>query len=204
MSNLEYSHAYLTERHFFPSSPVSLPATVAGVMRMLKRFVLVLVFMGAGNCSVHAQDRPLPAPSAELKALEWMLGSWTHEAEGVVLKIDCTKSDGGYFLERTFQLKLGREANLTRKQFIGWDPVAKKIRSWGFGSDGTVETGVWSKEGNTFEVERTITYADGKQGTAINLITRIGEDAFLFKSVERHYGKQLLPDIIGLEVERSK
>ena len=170
----------------------------------LNRLVAVVVCLLAGYSSLRAQARPLPAPAAELKALEWMLGSWTHEAEGVVLKISCTKPVGGYFFERIFQLKLGSEATLTLKQFIGWDPVAKEIRSWGFGSDGSVETGVWSKEGNTWEVERKITYADGEQGTALNLITRIGEDGFLFKSVERHYGNRLLPDIVGLEVERDK
>ena len=71
---------------FFPSSPGLPPATVAGVMGTLNQFVAVLVCLWAGISSVCGQDRPLPPPSAELKGLEWMLGSWTHEAEGVVLE----------------------------------------------------------------------------------------------------------------------
>jgi hypothetical protein len=173
-------------------------------MGIALRCTLLSVVLFACAPVLRAQDRVLPPPATALKALEWMVGSWTHEAEGVVLKIECKRAEGGYFLERTFQIKLGRDGKLTLKQFIGWDPEAKRIQSWGFGSDGSVETATWTKNGSIWEARRSITYADGKKGTALNLTNVLDQDNFIFKSVDRHYGGQLLPDIMDVEVERNK
>ncbi len=123
---------------------------------------------------------------------------------GGVLKIDGRKTGGDYFIERTFQLKLGQSGNLTLRQFIGWNPSTKQIQSWAFGSDGSFETGIWSKEGSAWQSERSITFADGAKGSALNFVTVIDKNTLVFKSVQRRHGKRVLPDIMDLEVERGK
>ena len=171
---------------------------------MSRLTIVTMLALLTGGTSLPAQDRPLPPPPAALKDFEWMVGSWKHDAEGVRLEIDCAKATGGYFLTRTFRLKLGSEDELILQQVIGWDPARQQVRSWAFGSDGSFEEAVWTKEGETWEAERVITYADGTKGSAVNYTAPMDKDSFHFKSLERRYGDRILPDIIGIEVDRVK
>ena len=175
-----------------------------GMMKFPRCCVLLAAVVLSGASMLHAQDRPLADPSPELKALDWMIGSWKHEAEGVVLLMECTKGEGGYFLERKFELALGGQPKLVWRQAIGWNPATKQIESWGFGSDGSIETAVWDREGKIWEVERSIIFSDGSKGGALNIVTFLDKDSYIFKSVKRTHGDRILPEIMDIEVDRQK
>jgi len=83
---------------------------------------------------VTEEEPPAPPPSNydHLKELEWMVGSWVDrdEDEGVVIQTDCEWTKNKNFMTRSFAVAVGDEVNLAGMQIVGWDPVAKQIRSW--------------------------------------------------------------------------
>ena len=56
-------------------------------------------------------------------------------------------------------------------QRIGWDPSAKRLRSWVFDSEGGFGEGVWSKSGNQWIAKMTGVTSDGKTASSTNVIT---------------------------------
>ena len=48
-------------------------------------------------------------------------------------------------------------------QWIGWDAVAKQVRSWSFYSGGGIGEAVWTKDGGKWVSKVTARTADGKK-----------------------------------------
>ena len=57
------------------------------------------------------------------------------------------------FINGTFRVTVGDRVDLEGTQVIGWDPVAKKIRSWIFDTKAGFGEGEWSRAGNTVDGE---------------------------------------------------
>ena len=90
------------------------------------------------------QQKPAPSHYEQLKALDWMVGTWIDKEGGNVVKTDCKWSRNKNFLVRTFTASIEGNINLTGMQFVGWDASRKQIRSWVFDSDGGFAQGVWT------------------------------------------------------------
>src|SRR5436190_1675651 len=83
-----------------------------------------------------ARDAEGEAPSSHerLMPLAWLVGEWVDDGGSVVVTSKCHWAEGGNFLVHDFTMKVqGREA-MTVHQRIGWDPLAKRLRSWVFDS----------------------------------------------------------------------
>ena len=132
-----------------------------------------------------------------------MVGSWTHDSEGAVVKMSAEWSENRRFLQREFEIKLGGTAAVRVRQTLYWDPVAKELRSWGFSSDGSFETGVWQLDGKRVHNKRKITYADGKLGSAVNTWEFIDAKQCVLTSTERRIDGKSLSDIAPTELGRD-
>jgi hypothetical protein len=166
------------------------------------RVILLLSVMAFVVPAVAGKKDPVPPPEP-LKALEWMVGNWVHLSEGALIKMNARWSDQGRFLERTFSIRLGSEVEATIRQTVYWDPVSEEVRSWGFSSDGSFESGRWSEDGTRILVARRITYPDGSQGTAVNSWERAGEGRVFFSSASRFINGEPIPDIAPTELEKQ-
>lgn len=134
------------------------------------------------------------SPDHQLQDLEWLVGSWIAEENGAKMEVACRWIAGNNFLERSYSVKRSDQVITSGLQVIGWNPQTQRIQSWIFTSDGGHAIGLWSprKDGWAIETEGMLT--DGTPTRAINLLTRLDDNAFSWKSVERSAGGIPLPE----------
>jgi hypothetical protein len=87
-------------------------------------------------------------------------------------------------------------------QIIGWDPAAKQIRSWTFDSDGGFAAATWTHKGNRWFVHKTGTLADGRKGSAVNIINYVDDETFTLQSVSRSIDGEILPNVDEVRIVR--
>jgi hypothetical protein len=75
-------------------------------------------------------------------------------------------------------------------QRIGWDPIARRIKSWTFDSNGGYGDGQWSKQGDTWVVQASGVLPDGRTTTSTNFYHRDSADGCTWKSVDLRAGEK--------------
>ncbi|WP_425619213.1 SgcJ/EcaC family oxidoreductase [Anatilimnocola sp. NA78] len=139
-----------------------------------------------------------------LKQLEWMVGTWLDQDEQATIETNCHWAKNQNFLVRSFTISARDRINLSGMQIIGWDPAAKKIRSWVFDSNGGFGEGSWNKRGNAWHVQTSGVSADGRKVSSVNVITQVNNDQFTWQIVNGQIGDELLPNIDEVLVVRQK
>jgi uncharacterized protein (TIGR02246 family) len=150
-----------------------------------------------------APDEPPPSNYEHLKELEWMIGSWIDQDENATVQTDCEWTKNQNFMNRSFAVVVGDQVDLAGMQIIGWDPVAKQIRSWIFDSDGGFAEGQWTRKGDRWMIQQNGTLPDGSKTSAVNIITRIDDSSFTWQSVQRELNGDLLPNVAEVLVVRK-
>ncbi len=143
--------------------------------------------------SVREESDPLTRPHDRLKDLEWMIGEWVEERSDSVVRLICRWSDDKNFLLRSVTVKHEGKAVLTISQRIGWDPLARQIRSWEFDSEGGFGEGRWSRDGERWVVKHSDVQPGGTTSSATNVMTREGADMIKWTSTDRVVGDQSDP-----------
>ncbi len=144
-----------------------------------------------------------------LKPLDWLVGTWVDEDETGRIETVCHWTKNQNFLHRAFTVADQQGVHLSGMQIIGWDAVEKRIRSWTFDSDGGFATGIWSSEETdgqdpaSWHVRKKGHTATGHTTSAVNVLTRLGDRGFAFKSVSRTFDGQMLPNIAEVIVTRK-
>lgn len=131
-----------------------------------------------------------------LAPLEWMVGEWVDESEGIKLTTTVKWMDEGRnFLVRTFEAEVGGEKGSTGTQYIGYDPRAQQIRSWVFDSEGGFGEGYWSESDGTWFIHATGVTRDGQVTSAMQSIAPVNKDSVRLSAVDRIVGGEAQPDI---------
>jgi uncharacterized protein (TIGR02246 family) len=144
----------------------------------------------------------IPSHYDQLKALEWMVGDWTDEAENAVVEVDCNWTKNKNFITRAFKISIDGQIDFSGMQVIGWDPAAKAIRSWRFDSNGTFSEGTWQQRSGRWFIRNRGTLPDGRTATMINVMKKVDENSFTWQTIERTAGGELLPDIDEIAIVR--
>jgi uncharacterized protein (TIGR02246 family) len=154
---------------------------------------------------ISEEEPPAPPPSSyeQLKELEWMIGSWIDQDEDATIQTDCEWTKNQNFINRSFAVVIGDQVDLAGMQMIGWDPVAKQIRSWIFDSDGGFSEGKWTRKGDRWLIQQNGTLPDGSRSSAVNIITPVDDDSFTWQSVQREINGDLLPNVDEVLVVRK-
>jgi uncharacterized protein (TIGR02246 family) len=139
-----------------------------------------------------ARDDEGPPPTAheQLKPLAWLVGEWVDDGGSSVVKSSCHWSDDGNFLVQEFKLQLNGENAMNVSQRIGWDPLAKHIRSWVFDSEGGFGESVWTRDGNNWIIKATSVEPDGTAASATNQLVPTGTDSYIWRSTDRIAGDE--------------
>jgi hypothetical protein len=138
-----------------------------------------------------------------LKELEWIIGSWIDQDEDATVQTDCDWTKNQNFINRSFAVVVGDEVDMAGMQIIGWDPVAKQIRSWIFDSDGGFAEGKWTRKGDDrWLIQQNGTLPDGGKTSAVNIITRVDDNSFTWQSVNREVNGDILPNVDEVLVVR--
>jgi uncharacterized protein (TIGR02246 family) len=144
-----------------------------------------------------------PSPANPLKDLDWLVGSWIAEQSDAKMQVVCRWIAGNSFLERSYSVKRSDLVVASGLQVIGWNPQAQRIQSWIFTSDGSHAVGLWSPRQDGWAVEAAGMLADGTPTRAVNLLARLDENAFSWKSIERSAGGVSLPETDEILLKRS-
>ena len=144
-----------------------------------------------------------PSHYEQLKELEWMIGTWVDQDEQSRIETTCQWTKNRNFITRSFMVSIRDRIDMAGMQIVGWDPAAKKIRSWVFDSDGAFGEGVWNKQGNRWYIQTTGTLPDGSKSSSTNIMTCVDDNRFTWQSVNRESGGELLPNVDEVVVVRQ-
>lgn len=151
-----------------------------------------------------------PLGPAALMQLDWMVGDWVvdrksapddatpapHGAGQASIELSVRWNDTKTFLIREMKLMptAGQPgAGLEISQRIGWDPLARRIRSWAFGSDGSHSEATWLRDGASWIARNTSVLPDGSQTTSINTYSYDGKDRCVWLSIPTRGGAEHMP-----------
>ena len=140
----------------------------------------------------------------QLKELEWMIGDWVDQDDEVTVVTSCQWTRNRNFITRMFSMSFRDRIEVSGLQIVGWDPVAKQIRSWVFDSDGGFGEGTWTRKDKAWYIKSTGVTSDGSSSSSTNVITYIDDDTFTWQSMERVAGGELLPSQDEVVVVRQK
>lgn len=147
----------------------------------------------------------VPTHYEQLKPLEWMVGSWTDEAEAedADVELECSWSANKNFLTRAFKISIDDQVDFSGVQIIGWDPAAKAIRSWTFDSNGCFAEGSWKLQGDRWFISNHGVLPDGRSASMINVLKQVDDHALTWETIERSAGDELLPNIDEIRIVRQ-
>jgi uncharacterized protein (TIGR02246 family) len=142
-----------------------------------------------------ARDEEGPVASAheQLEPLAWLVGEWVDDGGSSVVLSSCRWSDDRNFLLQDFKLQLNGRNAMNVSQRIGWDPLAKRIHSWVFDSEGGYGESEWTRDGSSWIIKATGVRPDGTTASATNLLTPTGTDGYVFRSTDRVVGDDREP-----------
>ena len=140
-------------------------------------------------------EAEVPTPHEHLRQLEWLLGEWIDESDDAVVRTSTRWSKDGNFLLSDFYVQAAGLRTMDGTQRIGWDPVAKQIRSWVFDSEGGFGEGAWTRVGDEWIVKLTGVRPDGAVGSATNIYAPLDGKTIRWSSTHRVVGGELQPDV---------
>ncbi len=140
-----------------------------------------------------------------LELLGWMVGTWVDESEeDSTVVTTCSWTKNHKFLKRSFQINTDEEVALQGDQFVGWDPLARQIRSWTFDSEGGFGEGLWLQDGNRWLVKTSFVLGDGSRASSLNVYTHVDDNTIRWQSTNREIAGELQPNIPEVTVVRQK
>ena len=160
----------------------------------------------AGTWKMKSLREAVAAPShyEQLKELEWLVGEWVDQDENSSINTVCQWTKNKNFITRSFAVAIADSIELEGTQVIGWDPIQKVIRSWMFDSDGGFAVGLWTREGDRWTIRTLQVLASGEKASSVNILTRVDDDKFTWKSINREVDGEVLPNIDQVTVARKQ
>jgi uncharacterized protein (TIGR02246 family) len=137
----------------------------------------------------EAEDNP--GAGSHLKDLTWMIGDWVGEKEGIRVSVRWALKRA--FLFQGYTMKAA-EGEVEVQQFVGFDPLTGKIKSWTFDSLGGYGEGLWTRDGNSWVIETAGVLPNGQTGTAVNKIRFVDDQHAVFEARNREVGGQPIAD----------
>jgi uncharacterized protein (TIGR02246 family) len=156
--------------------------------------------------SVRESPYAPPSNHSRLRPLEWALGEWASEGENgkPVERLSCSLTDDDNFMVTTF-LTTVRDTTVGKAtQWIGWDPVAKHLRSWLFDATGGFGDGAITRDGQDWVIKTNTVMRNGKKATATYVLTPVDADSFTLQARERTEDGNSLPDMPAVTMKRVK
>ncbi|MCE9548403.1 MAG: SgcJ/EcaC family oxidoreductase [Planctomycetia bacterium] len=155
--------------------------------------------------SVRETELPPPPGATEhLEPLAWLIGKWVDQDDDADIHSTYAWTANKAFITHAFTVRIGDQINLRGMQIIAWDPAAKRIRSWAFDSTGGFAEGKWRQDGDRWIIQSDSTLADGKKGSAVNVLKKVDDDHYTWKSSARQIDGEMQPNIDEVPVVREE
>lgn len=140
---------------------------------------------------------------AALGQLEWLVGDWIDEQEGITIELTCRWTQNQAYLSRIYKVIVDNEVHSSGLQIIGWDPSSEQIRSWLFDSGGTFISGQWTSRDGKWIVQSIATLADGGRGSFTSVFRPTEDGNYTFEKINQVLDGQLLPNADEAVVRRK-
>jgi uncharacterized protein (TIGR02246 family) len=144
------------------------------------------------------------ADQAKVEDLAWLIGNWVARPVGREVQLTFAWNEKKTQIRNHFTVKEGGKVTSSGTQTIGIDPRTGQLASWTFDEDGSRGEAVWFRDGNRWVMDSTGVLPDGTETAAVNLITRLNDHEFLWRSVSRAVGADELPDTEPVKVVRGQ
>jgi uncharacterized protein (TIGR02246 family) len=155
--------------------------------------------------SVHETAFTPPSNREHLQGLEWAIGDWTGEAgKGEAERLAVAWAENENFVIATFSRLSGDMPVAGATQWIGWDPLEKRLRSWIFDAAGGFGEGSWTQDGNKWVVKTNSVLHDGKKAAATFIITHVDADTLSLQARDRSVEGKTIPDTPEVKLKRLK
>jgi uncharacterized protein (TIGR02246 family) len=137
-----------------------------------------------------------------LQDLIWLLGRWKGAAKDQEMELSFEKDTKTPSIVGHFTRKAGGGAVASGTIKISLDPQTGHLRSWHFDDDGGHGQSLWTRDGNRWVLDAVGVEADGTDTAAVNVLARINNDAFTWRSLDRVAGDEALPDTAPIKLTR--
>ncbi len=141
---------------------------------------------------VHESDAAVSSSGNPLSDLDWLVGQWSVEEYGATMTINCRWLPNKSFLERSYTVVAPGKMKSSGVQIVGTQ--AGSITSWNFNSDGSHAVAVWMPTPNGWAIRSSGMLPDGTETHAVNVLSKLDENAYSWNSVQRSIGLESLPD----------
>jgi uncharacterized protein (TIGR02246 family) len=171
------------------------------------RFTNVLVKKDGQWLLSSVRDSIVTPPSnhEHLAGLEWAIGDWASENDkGEVERISLAWTEGQNWITGTLATTFRNVSLGSVKQWIGWDPEAKRVRSWSFDQTGAFGEGTWTRDGNKWTIKTSTVLQDGKKATATFVLAQVDPETITLQSTERTVDKRSIADMKEVRLKRVK
>jgi uncharacterized protein (TIGR02246 family) len=171
------------------------------------RYTNVLVRKDGNWYLSSVRESPLiPRTNYEhLRPLEWLIGEWVDEVEGAeVGRMAFTWSENQGFIVNTYSASAKNIILSGGTQWIGWDPSAKRFRSWTFDSMGGFGEGSWTRDGDKWVSKSTAVLQDGRKMAATNIVARVDANTITWQGKDRSIDGKPIPDMKEVRMKRVK
>jgi uncharacterized protein (TIGR02246 family) len=147
----------------------------------------------------------LPSNYEHLRGLEWAIGEWVSEStQGATEHISLSWTETRNFIIGSFSTTVKDVSVGSAKQWIGWDPLGKQIRSWSFDDTGAFGEGAWSKEGDKWTMKSSTVLPDGKKASATYILGHVDADTITLEIKGQAVDGNALPDVKEVKLKRIK
>jgi uncharacterized protein (TIGR02246 family) len=150
-----------------------------------------------------AQIREWADEHAELRDLDWLLGTWEANQPNVAIRATYDWFGDKSFVRGTIDLH-DQERHISGMQLIGRDPGTGKLRLWVFESNGGFSAGTCTRDGNNWIFDTAGVLADGREVSATYLMVRVNQDTLTWQPVDLTLGGEPAAKLPPVKVTRAK
>jgi len=151
-----------------------------------------------------AVSREWGADQDRLHDLDWLIGTWSATIKDQQVTLSFQRDKGRSFLVGEFTRKAKGKTSASGTMKIGVDPQSGQLHSWHFEDDGGHGQAHWARDGNKWLLEAAGVTADGIDTAAVNVISRLSQDEFTWRSIDRSVGDADLPDTAPIKLTRVR
>jgi uncharacterized protein (TIGR02246 family) len=155
--------------------------------------------------SVKNSELTSPSNYEHLRGLEWAIGEWASDnPKGEVEHLSLSWTETRNFIVGSFSTTVKDVSVGSAKQWIGWDPESKRIRSWSFDDTGAFGEGAWTKDGDKWVIKSSTVLADGKKAAATYIVGPVDADTISLEAREQTADGNALPNLKEVKLKRIK
>jgi uncharacterized protein (TIGR02246 family) len=140
----------------------------------------------------------------KLEDISWLIGTWTARVKNREMEMQFAWNAKKTQIRNQFTAKEDGKVTISGTQTITFDPQYGRIRSWLHDDDGGHGQSLWYRDGNRWVLDALGVLPNGRATSSTNIITRLGDHEFLWRSTHRLIENSSMPDADPVKLTRSK